>query len=181
MRRPVPFLMVVLIAVGLATALPLAAAYETHSISVTARILQPVLLRQLTEGPTDVPVATYQEWFFRYRVLNVDDLSMSNVDLGGWFGSNLKVTLVSVNGGTFELLTNRTGNKSGFKWDIGTLGRREEAHAVLKVYTGVNKKGKQEFVSPGEYLVTDGATLKWIDSLGSGQSTQTNAFNVTAH
>lgn len=171
---------VVALALILALGVPLFAAYEAHTVTLDARILDPVVFRQLVDGPTGVPTGTLQEWRFSYRVLNIHDYPITAVNAKGSFISRLNVTLVSSSRGVCLLSTNKAG-KTTFTWDVGPLGRREEAHLVLKVSTGVNKKGKQEFVDPGSYVLIDGATLKWVDDLGAGQSTDTPPVAITSY
>jgi hypothetical protein len=47
-------------------------------------------------------------------------------------------------------------------WDVGNL--ENDAELIIKIATRKNPAGKQEFTSPGRYLLNDGASVEGTDS-----------------
>lgn len=164
---------------ALLLSLPVVAAYEAHVINVQVNVADPLFTKRAI-GPTQVPVGTYQEWVVTIRIHNLNDYAMQGIQVTDNFGANLNVEFLSKTHGDYQQSTNKPGNQQRIVWSGFSLQPDEVATLLVKVSTGLNSAGKQEYTSPGEYELNSGATLKWLDGDGKQQSVAAPSVHVAA-
>jgi hypothetical protein len=164
-------------------------AFESHMVSVTARVVQPPPpVKKVRGGPDPVPVGTYQEWFFLIVVTNTFPTAMQNAVVTDHFGAELNAEPLDSLPVDVDIVSHTRGQsaKESFEtqvritWTIGRLEPGQSETLVLRLFTKQNPAGMQEYTSTGVYEQNSGAVLKWTDVADGRQlSAVTESISVT--
>lgn len=118
-------------------------------------------------GDDEVFTNTYCEWEVEIIVTNRNEHSFSEIIVTSVLPAQIDCLSCKTTKGTFEIIQNEKG-KSGSKtisWSIDSLAGLEDVSLTLILCTIKNPADHQEFTSPGEYTLIEGALLKANDTV----------------
>lgn len=169
---------------------PVAPAEDDYGLDIRVEVLGFSYGRHLHKvavGDRTVPTGTRVEWTFYFVVRNDTTEPMYDLEMTDRFGAQLDaldyydVTFVySSPDWTFAQTTNSSGRQDRIRWAISELAPMERGLLVVTVATKVNPAGRQEYTSPGTYVLNSGAVLKWSDADGVQHSESTESIEITA-
>jgi hypothetical protein len=119
--------------------------------------------KEKISGPDEVFVHTYYEWELKITVYNNADGNISSVVVKDVLPAEFDLLEYNMTHGELGILKKGKGKMGSthLTWLVGDMS--EKAELTLKIATTRNPAGKQEFTSPGRYILNDGATAKGID------------------
>ncbi|ADB57851.1 hypothetical protein [Archaeoglobus profundus] len=128
-------------------------ACNVHVVSYPVEIKKVLL-----SGSLNVKTHTLEYWTFR--------ITLKNYGCGDYFTvkdtipAEFNVSSVNPSNGTYTICEHNCGKMSSTKlnWYV-YVGSGEEEYMDVTVYTRLNPAGKQEFTSPGDYNLNDGAEI----------------------
>jgi PKD repeat protein len=102
-------------------------------------------------------ISTYEEYF------DIEDVALEEVVAHDVLPAELEILEYELTQGTLDVIKKGKGKMGAthLTWFIGDLSG--DAELIIKIATRENPAGKQEFTSPGEYLLNDGAWVEGID------------------
>jgi len=142
-------------------------------------------------GPTEGYTHTYYEWELLITVANTGGAPATNVLVKDVLPAELG--LLEANASAGSVSTEFPGTRSAppgntilpvrsthIFWTLETLEPGQSETLYLKVCTRLNPAGKQEFTSPGTYVINEGAYATGTDSLTGDviESEHANAITV---
>ncbi|MDD4308701.1 MAG: hypothetical protein PHU53_07860 [Thermoplasmata archaeon] len=149
------------------------------SVSVTesgpAEItVQKVKLSGIDEGFTH----TYYEWELQITVTNIGGSAAESVTVFDVLPAELELLdIVPSTGSTEYFGPAEEGTRAAptpdtilpqksthITWTVGTLEPGQSETLYMRICTRLNPAGKQEFTSPGTYILNEGAYAVWADS-----------------
>ncbi|UCE36231.1 MAG: hypothetical protein JSW00_11895, partial [Thermoplasmata archaeon] len=104
-------------------------------------------------------ISSYEEYF------DIDDVTMENVVVYDVLPAELELLDYELTQGTLTATTKGKGKMGSthLTWVVGDL--TGEAELILKIATRKNPAGKQEFTSPGVYVLNEGVTAEGTDKI----------------
>jgi uncharacterized repeat protein (TIGR01451 family) len=137
----------------------------------TSAILSIVKVK--TNGPDVVETHTYYTWTLEITVTNLGGSDANDVLVYDVLPAELALVVYSVTQGIFTSSQNGNGQSgsTSLMWDVGTLGSGDGASLTWVISTTTNPAGHQEFTSPGNYSLNDGAWAVGVDSLTGDEIT----------
>jgi PKD repeat protein len=121
--------------------------------------------KEKISGPDEVYTHTYNEWELKITVSDYNHYNgYKNVIVYDVLPAELELLDYELTRGTLLAIIKGKGKMGSthLTWNIGDLNG--EAELILKIGTRKNPAGKQEFTSPGKYLLNEGASVEGIDS-----------------
>ena len=117
-------------------------------------------------GDDEVLTHTLSIWEVQITVFNPHEWKFEEIMVTTTLPAEIECTSHTLAQGELEISKHGKGESGskGLEWEIGTLEEESEAVLTLSLSTTLNPAGKQEFTSPGEYIIIEGASLKGIDS-----------------
>jgi PKD repeat protein len=113
-------------------------------------------------GPDSVPMFTRASWEMRIDVWNSGAVALADVAVTDTVPGEYGIVAMSYNAGSVS--TRTTGKATHIDWSVGELGPGASASLWFTVATKLNPAGKQEFTSPGTYVLNPGASATAIDA-----------------
>ncbi|UCE74551.1 MAG: PKD domain-containing protein [Methanomassiliicoccales archaeon] len=115
-------------------------------------------------GPDEVQIHTYAEWTLEVVITNKGGRDALEVVMSDVIPAEFELIGYSSSQGSV-IIENNPGNMSPLfiTWSVGTLSPDESATLTFKVGTTKNPAGKQEFTSPGTYIINKGCSAEGID------------------
>jgi hypothetical protein len=169
---------------------------DTDTMTVTviapepaALTVEKVKLSGIDEGVTH----TYYEWELQITVTNTGGSDVLDVVVYDVLPAELGLMEIVPSVGYFTY-TGMGGTRAApvgpsilpvrstyITWTVGTMAPGQSETLYLKVCTRLNPAGKQEFTSPGTYIINEGAYAEGVDSLTCDNiaSLPANAISVT--
>ena len=124
------------------------------------------IIKEKVAGPDVVETNTLYGWELLITVTNTGGSNASDVIVYDVLPAELTLDNYSLTQGTFTSVQNGGGQMGSMalEWDIGCLSPDESVELSLFISTKTNPAGKQEFTSPGNYSLNDGAWLVGTDT-----------------
>lgn len=121
----------------------------------------------LLSGNTSVSTHTFEQWTFRITLKNYG--SGSYFEVKDTIPAEFNVSSVNPSNGTYTLCKPGKGNMNPTKlnWRV-YVESGEEEYIDVSVYTRLNPAGKQEFTSPGDYILNEGAEIVGLNVKSNG-------------
>lgn len=119
-------------------------------------------------GPDEVYTHTYYEWELQITVMNTGGSDALDVAVKDVLPAELKLLDYTLTQGTLKAVKKGKGKMGSTHlncWTVGTLEPGKEANLTILISTIKNPAGKQEFTSPGTYILNDGASASGLDEL----------------
>ncbi len=116
-------------------------------------------------GDDEVLTHTHNLWEVQIIVVNLHEHGLDEILVTTTLPAEIGFLNYTLSQGELQISGHGKG-KSGSKsvsWDVGSLEGHEGAALVLTLGPTLNPAGKQEFTSPGEYVIIEGASLKATD------------------
>lgn len=150
----------------------------TDPIIVTAidEEIPPVAILDISKiktlGPDEVFTHTYTEWELRITVANLgQSCTLTDVTVYDVLPAEIELLDYNLTQGTLETVKKGWGKMAAthLTWFVGHLGAQNllcgpyQAELILKIATIKNPAGKQEFTSPGTYILNEGASATGTD------------------
>jgi hypothetical protein len=131
------------------------------------------------DGDGIIEVGENVIWDFRISVYNGLGYTMEDATVWDRFGAEIEVDVnPTVTHGTWDIKTKGKSDKVFLRWDIGDLDSGDSAILTMVISTDINPAGKQEYTSPGCYIMNSGAVLKFINPEGIQISAHTPSISV---
>jgi hypothetical protein len=124
-----------------------------------------IIEKEKISGPDEILTHTYHEWELKITVSGASPTkSYENVVVYDVLPAELELLEYELSQGTLTVTKKGKGKMGSthLTWHVGDL--YNEAELILKIATRKNPAGKQEFTSPGKYLLNEGAIAKGTDS-----------------
>ncbi|UCG71105.1 MAG: PKD domain-containing protein [Thermoplasmata archaeon] len=121
--------------------------------------------KEKISGLDEVITHTYNKWELKITINGVSSSDgYENVNVYDVLPAELKLLDYELTQGALSVLKKGKGKMGSthLTWNIGDLNG--EAELILKIGTRKNPAGKQEFTSPGKYLLNEGASVEGTDS-----------------
>ncbi len=143
---------------------------DTCIVPVLEPIPTPAILeieKVKTNGPDVVETHTRYGWTLDITVTNLGGSDATDVIVHDVLPAELDLIDYTLTQGTLSYVQNGNDQmcSTSLTWNIGTMSPDGCATLTLVISTTTNPAGKQEFTSPGNYSLNDGAWVVGIDSL----------------
>jgi PKD repeat protein len=139
--------------------------------------------KEKISGPDEVLTHTYNEWELRIVISGASsNNSYESVIVHDVLPAELKLLEYELSQGTLDVIKKGKGKMGAthLTWFVGNLSG--DVELIMRITTRQNPAGKQEFTSPGNYSLNDGAWLVAI-SCSTGEKVEkgpTDPIYVTA-
>ncbi len=135
-----------------------------QSVATSANL---TITKEKIEGPDVVETHTKSNWSLMIMVTNDGGSDAFAVTVHDVLPAELSLENYTVTQGTVMASQHGKGKmgSTAITWVVGTLNPGEVATFTMMIATTTNPAGHQEFTSPGNYSLNDGAWLTGVDSL----------------
>jgi PKD repeat protein len=165
-----------------------AVAYDTATVVVREQEQQPEpgaleLSKTMISGDDEVFTHTYSEWTLEVTLSNPGGSSVFDIVVSDVLPAEFDLIGYELSQGTLTVHKNHDKmNPTFLTWSVGTLRPGDDAVLTVTIGTTENPAGKQEFTSPGTYVINEGASAQGIDESTDEQISAgpTEQITVTA-
>ena len=160
--------------------------YESPPVTFTARKYcnfnkYVTNMRDLGDGDLIIEVGEEIVWDFTITLYNSYSWTMKDVIVWDRFGAEIEVDeeIFVEPDTTLKLTTKGKSEKVFLKWIIGDIPSGATVTLKLLISTDLNPSGKQEYTSPGDYLLNSGGVMKFKNPDDIQLSGHTDIIEVT--